>query len=123
MKVLMSIKPEFVEKIFSGEKQFEFRRSIFKREDVDTIIMYATKPIGKIVGEIKFNTILVDTPENIWNKTKRNAGVSEKFFFDYFQNKELAHAIKIDKVIKYNKAINPNDIYNKFTAPQSFIYA
>ena len=30
MKVLLSIKPEFVEKIFSGEKRFEYRKNIFK---------------------------------------------------------------------------------------------
>lgn len=31
MKVLLSIKPEFVEKIFAGEKKFEYRRTIFKK--------------------------------------------------------------------------------------------
>ena len=31
MKVLLSIKPEFVEKIFSGEKRFEYRKFAFKK--------------------------------------------------------------------------------------------
>ena len=112
MKVLISIKPEFVEKIFSGEKQFEYRKSIFKRQNIDTIIIYETKPIGKIVGEIQFNEILVDTPQNIWNKTKEKSGISEK----------LAYAIKINKTIKYDKAINPKEEGLIFTAPQSFRY-
>ena len=30
MKILLSIKPEFAEKIFSGSKKYEFRRRIFK---------------------------------------------------------------------------------------------
>lgn len=122
MKVLISIKPEFVEKIFSGEKQFEYRKSIFKRQNIDTIIIYETKPIGKIVGEIQFNEILVDTPQNIWNKTKEKSGISEKFFFEYFQNRNLAYAIKINKTIKYGKAINPKEEGLIFTAPQSFRY-
>lgn len=54
MKVLLSIKPEFVEKIFSGEKRFEYRKSIFKQQNIDTIVIYSTMPVGMIVGE--FNT-------------------------------------------------------------------
>ena len=30
MKVLLSIKPEFAEKILNGTKRFEFRKGIFK---------------------------------------------------------------------------------------------
>ena len=30
MKVVLSIKPEFANKIFDGTKKFEFRKSIFK---------------------------------------------------------------------------------------------
>ena len=51
MKVLLSIKPEFVEKIFSGEKRFEYRKSIFKQQNIDTIVIYSTMPVGMIVGE------------------------------------------------------------------------
>ena len=36
MKVVISIKPEFANKIFDGTKKFEFRKSIFKNEDVKT---------------------------------------------------------------------------------------
>ena len=38
MKVLLSIKPEFAEKIFNGTKKYEFRKSIFKNKDVDKVI-------------------------------------------------------------------------------------
>lgn len=32
MKVLLSIKPEYVEKILDGTKKFEFRKGIFKTQ-------------------------------------------------------------------------------------------
>ena len=44
MKVLLSIKPEFVEAIFSGEKLYEYRKAIFKK-NVTTVVIYATKPV------------------------------------------------------------------------------
>ena len=40
MKVLLSIKPEFADKIFNGTKKYEFRKSIFKNKDVDTVVVY-----------------------------------------------------------------------------------
>lgn len=38
MKVLLSIKPEFVEEIILGNKKFEYRKSIFKRKDISSIV-------------------------------------------------------------------------------------
>lgn len=122
MKVLLSIKPVYVEKIFSGEKRFEYRKSIFKRKDVDTIVVYSTKPVGKIVGEFKIKCIHKNSPNAIWNKTKSYSGISEKFFFQYFKEKELAYAIEIEDVIKYTTEQNPYTVFSKFTPPQSFIY-
>ena len=54
MRVLLSIKPEFVEKIFSGEKLYEYRKAMFKNVNVSSVVIYSTMPVGKIVGEFKF---------------------------------------------------------------------
>lgn len=58
MKVLLSIKPEYAQKIFAGEKKYEYRKRIFKRNDVDMIVVYVTKPVGKVVGEFEIAEIL-----------------------------------------------------------------
>lgn len=47
MRVLLSIKPEFVEKIFSGEKLYEYRKAAFKNEGISSIVIYSTMPVGK----------------------------------------------------------------------------
>ncbi len=122
MRVLLSIKPEFVEKIFSGEKLYEYRKIIFKSKDVSSVVIYSTMPVGKIVGEFKFKKIHIDSPEIIWNETKQYSGISEKFFFDYFKNRSEAYAIEIEKVIKYTEPLDPHTIFPKFTPPQSFCY-
>ena len=83
MKVLLSIKPHFAESIFEGSKHFEYRRTIFK-EHVTTIIVYASSPTRKVIGEFEVDGIIYDTPEMIWRQTKENAGVSKEFFFEYF---------------------------------------
>ena len=53
MRVLLSIKPEFALKIFDGSKRYEYRRSIFKRGGVTKIVVYASDPIQKVIGEFK----------------------------------------------------------------------
>lgn len=121
MKVVMSIRPEYVEKIFKGEKNFEYRKSIFK-EEVESILIYATKPVGKIVGELFFTEILQDHPDEIWKLTVQESGVEYAFFKEYFNNREIAYAIKIDRVIIYESPVDLQKYIISGKAPQSYCY-
>ena len=122
MRVLLSIKPEFVEKIFSGEKRYEYRKAPFRRGEVSTVVVYATKPVGKIVGEFDIVSVLEDELDRIWERTKEYSGISWDFFSSYFSGKELGYAIKIGSPRRYSKAINPYVKKPDFTPPQSFCY-
>jgi predicted transcriptional regulator len=121
MKVILSIKPEFAEKIFEGTKKFEFRRSVFKNKNVKTVVVYASSPIQKVIGEFEIETILNDNLQQLWDLTKDYSGITENFFFDYFQNKEKGFAIKIKKTKKYQKSLSLKDDFNA-SPPQSFMY-
>ncbi|TYA14693.1 ASCH domain-containing protein [Paenibacillus faecis] len=121
MNVLLSIKPEFVEMIFSGEKKYEYRKTIFKRKDISRVIIYATAPVSRVVGEFEIDTILFEDVNTLWEETKTDAGIDEKFFFDYFTEKEKGYAIKIKKYKQYLKSRKLNDVYHS-TPPQSFAY-
>lgn len=121
MRVLLSIKPEFAEKIFDGTKIYEFRRSIFKNKKVRTVVVYASSPVQRVVGEFEIDTILNDELQQLWNDTKDYSGISENFFFEYFTNKEKGYAIKIKKTKLYKKTLSLKDDFNT-TPPQSFKY-
>jgi predicted transcriptional regulator len=121
MKVLLSIKPEFAEKIFNGTKKYEFRRSVFKNQDVKTVVVYASSPVQRVIGEFEIETILNHGLEELWQLTKDYSGISENFFFEYFINKEKGFAIKIKKAKRYNKTLSLKDDFNA-TPPQSFMY-
>lgn len=122
MKVLLSIKPEYAEKILQGEKRFEFRKSIFKNPEVKTVIMYATMPVGKVIGEFDFEEVLSDNPKQIWRLTSTFSGITKKFFNDYFDGRELAHAIKVAAVRRYEIPKSLKDYIPSGAAPQSFCY-
>lgn len=122
MKVLMSIKPQFVKEIFNGNKKFEYRKAIFKNKDIKTVVVYATMPIGKIIGEFEIDTILVEHPSEIWQLTKEYSGITEEFYDEYFSGRDIAYAIKIKSLNEYNEPICPYANNANFKAPQSFKY-
>ena len=123
MKVLLSIKPEFVNEIMSGRKKFEYRKKVFKRKDITTIVVYATKPLGKVVGEFEVDEIIEDTLDILWQETKRYSGISTKFFDEYFKDRDSGFAIKIKSFTAYDKPIELSEYDpNLKVAPQSFCY-
>ncbi|SCB53007.1 hypothetical protein [Rhizobium lusitanum] len=122
MKVLLSINPEHVENIFSGLKTYEFRRKVFARKDVKTVVVYCTMPIGKIVGEFDIDCIIEDKPSDLWKETEGGSGITKKFFDSYFEGREVAYALKIGEVRAYDTHVNPSDVLDNFTPPQSYMY-
>ena len=121
MKVLLSIKPEYASRIFDGSKRYEYRRTIFKNKEVNGVIVYASDPIRRIIGEFEIEDILHDKPQALWVKTKNHAGISEKRFFEYFANKFKGYAIKIKETRMYNAPL-PLNSFMVFSPPQSFMY-
>lgn len=120
--VLLSIKPEFVERIFDGTKRYEFRRALFKRPDITKIVIYASSPIRKVVGEIRIGNILKMTPSCLWKKTKEYSGIDKERFDLYFSGKEHGYAIEIVKAKRYKEARTLIDEYDLKYPPQSFAY-
>jgi predicted transcriptional regulator len=121
MKVLLSIKPEFALKIFDGSKKYEYRRAVFQNPEVCTVIVYASNPIKRIIGEFEIEDILHDEPWILWLKTKNYAGISEKKFFEYFTNKSKGYAIKIREPLIYDNPLQL-DNFMLSSPPQSFMY-
>lgn len=118
--ILLSIKPEFVKSIFSGKKEYEFRKTKCKRE-VEKIIIYSTNPVKLIVGEAKIETVLEDDLDIIWSETKNKSGIDKEFFDEYYNGKNTAIAYKLSNVIQY-KTPKSLEEYGLTTAPQSFCY-
>lgn len=121
MKVVLSIKPEFANKIFEGSKKFEFRRSIFKNKNVKSIIVYASSPVQKVIGEFEIGKIYNDDLRTLWKRTKEFSGISEEYFYEYFSDKDKGFAIQVKNKRKYRKAKCLKSDFN-LNPPQSFAY-
>ena len=117
---LLSIRPPYAEAIFRGEKRFEFRRAIF-RKDVDVVVVYTTSPTSLVVGEFDVTEIISESVEELWRRTSRYAGINQEVFFSYFEGRGIGHAISIGNIRKYKKPLELADTFG-IRAPQSFVY-
>ena len=120
--VLMSIKPHFAEAIFAGRKHFEFRRALFRRTGVTRVIVYASSPRQKVVGEFSVGEILACSPDSLWNRTCRRAGISKTFFDSYFQGRARGFAITVEKPTRYDVPLDLQRDLGIDRPPQSFRY-
>lgn len=118
--ILLSIHPCYVEKIFSGEKMFEYRKNI--PTDISHIIIYATVPVKNIVALVEVDSVLKGSPQEIWEKTKNNSGITKDFFMSYFNQKRDAYAIHFKDVHKLSEPKSIHILDDIEVAPQSYRY-
>jgi predicted transcriptional regulator len=117
--ILISIHPEHVQKILSGEKKFEFRKKIPTRQ-VRKMVIYATSPIMKVVAVADINATISSNPEKVWRLTRHASGISKRFFSDYFDNRSVAHALSIGEVRELETPVSLATLSRTMVAPQSY---
>jgi predicted transcriptional regulator len=121
MTILLSIRPEFASKIFDGSKKYEYRRSIFRRSQVSRVIVYASDPICRVIGEFEIGVILHDEPEVLWAKTWPHAGITKERFLDYFRGRPKGYAIQVRSTRLYESPLPLRSLMVS-SPPQSFVY-
>jgi len=118
----LSIKPEFANKIFNGEKKFEYRRVIFKNKNVSKIVVYASSPVKKVIGEFDVGQIINTSKNELWKKTRKYSGITKEYFDQYFDDKDFGYAIEIKGVERFDEPKCLNEEYGMSFPPQSFVY-
>ena len=118
--MLLSIKPEYAQRIIDGTKEFEFRTRQC-REDITKIIFYSTAPESKVVGEAEIDEVISGAPSVVWELTKHAAGIPRSFFRSYYKGRPVAVAYKLKNVIAYDEPKVLED-YGIMHIPQSFVY-
>lgn len=119
--VLISIHPEYVEKILSGEKAWEFRR-VWTKKPVDYLVVYSTAPVKRILAIVETGKEIRGSTFKLW-KLSRDClgGVSRRKLYSYFNGKTEGIAIQIKKKQIFKDGIDPKEVFgDKFRAPQSF---
>lgn len=123
MRVLLSIKPEFAQKIFLGTKRYEFRKKAFMRGTVGTALVYASSPVRCILGEFDIDGVIEGRPSELWSITSGGAGIDREYFDTYFHGHSRAFALIVGSVREYETPLVPANADPEFVPPQSYRYA
>ena len=103
-KILLSIKPRYVEQILAGRKQVEYRKRIPQEDGVRQVLIYASHPLKKVVAEFTVGDYITDTLELLWEQTHEIGGIAKEEFDDYFEGKTVGYAYRIENLQRFEEA-------------------
>lgn len=118
---LISIRPKYTEKLLSGVKRVEFRRC-GPRAEVDRLLVYATLPVGGLVGILEVVSVVRAAPGRLWEEYGLIGGIDRDSFFSYFEGAKFGDALVIGKVWRFDSPVPLEESGAARRAPQSFQY-
>jgi predicted transcriptional regulator len=120
---IISIHPIYADAILAGKKTIELRRRIPELRSGTRLWIYATRPIGAVVGFVTIQEVTRAHPTTIWKKHSNGTGVNYAFFKAYFNGAKEAVAI----LLAAARSVGPitidqlRDIRDSFHPPQVLI--
>lgn len=125
LSILISIKPAYVDLIFSGNKTVELRRVLPKNlPDNTEVIIYASSPTKSIVGKARIKNIEEQPIDKLWKNFGHRTGITFEYFKEYFKGKDRGYGLILDKIEKFSAPYplcSLRDTLN-FSPPQSYMY-
>jgi predicted transcriptional regulator len=123
--LLLSIRPRFVDLIFSGKKKVELRRVKPRVQTGDLVVVYASGSTKGMVGAFEVTGVMAAAPGSIWRKCNGGSGLSKKEFDTYFSEVSIGYAIQIGKLWKIREPVPLKTLRMRragFRPPQSYHY-
>jgi len=123
-RVLISIKGECARKILSGKKKVEIRRRFSKKWIGSKVSIYASGREHSIIGEASIEKVVVDNPENIWERFHEQIGCTKEEFDKYTESKNEIYAVVLENAIPYEKSVSLREAASitkeKLRPPQNY---
>jgi len=119
--VLISIYYEHLAKILSGDKVFEYRK-VMPSQSVSHLVFYCTHPVKKVVAVAEVAGRLDGPPSRIWSDTGYGAGITRKYYRDYFTGQKSASCFALGNVYELTKPLELAALSSCKVPPQSFCY-
>lgn len=118
---LMAIHPKFAAAIMDGTKKVEFRKRSLA-DDVTKVVVYATSPVQRVVGEFGIERTVVDAPGQLWESFGPVGSIARADFDEYFSDRDAGVALVIGWVRKYVSPKTLAELESQPAVPQSFSY-
>jgi predicted transcriptional regulator len=125
-KLLFSMRPEYADRVFKGQKQVEIRRRFSEKWLGSKVVVYGTQPLGALMGEVTVSGVTPGSPSNIWERFGGRVGCSREEFAGYVGNASQVYAIELNDATPYLCPLSTNEIarmidVDELRPPQSFL--
>jgi len=122
--MLLSIHPRNVEKILTGIKTVELRRTRPAVAPGQPVAIYATTPSAALVATCRIERVEVGAPSAVWAASGGLAAVTKEEFDRYFEGSAAAVALHLSAVAVLRRSVPLTKIREQgvFHPPQTWHY-
>ena len=122
--VMVSLKPEFAKAVAEGRKTVELRRRFPTVAPGAWLVIYATQPVGAVVGISRIECVESRSVSSIWRKHRSRAAISKPKFHSYFAAQTHGYAVLLGEYEPVGPIASGEvkQIIPGFCPPQSWRY-
>ena len=122
--LLLSVKPRFAKSILDGTKVAEIRRQRPAVQPGTLVIIYATRPIGAIVGTARISDVSYGSPDDMWAHHHMHVGIGKSDFDSYLAGASVAYILQLAEVQRLVPLLTLEQMQKvtSFQPPQSYRY-
>ena len=126
--ILISIQTRYAEKIFRGEKQWEFRKSLprHSKDDELTVVVYSSGGDRAVIGEFRVGRVMRCPLDELMRLTGYDTDErAVQWFSHYYAGRRVCSALEILAPVRYGRPISLARLHQSmpaFRPPQNFWY-
>ncbi|MCB9528618.1 MAG: ASCH domain-containing protein [Myxococcales bacterium] len=123
-EIIMSIKPQFVDRILSGRKTVELRKPTARLAAGTRTLIYASSPRCAVVGEAEIRRRHQLPLNELWRRFGAQAAITEEAFNAYFDGSTEGVAFELRGVKRYEEPLSLAELRrlgDGFRPPQSYM--
>lgn len=126
--ILMSIQTRYAEKIFRGEKRWEFRKSLprYSKDDELTVVVYSSGGDRAVIGEFRVGRVMRCPLDELMRLTGYDTDEQAmQWFSRYYAGQKQCGALEILAPVRYGRSISLARLRQSmpaFRPPQNFRY-
>ena len=120
---LISIKPQYVEKIITGVKTAELRTRRLHLTPYSRLWIYSTSPASQIIGSVKVLEVVSDSVDSVWKLYGERIAISQQEFKEYLAQQANATVVLFDDLDLLDQPLSLAEArieLGEFSPPQFF---
>jgi predicted transcriptional regulator len=122
--MLLSVRPRYAESILAGTKRAEIRRQRPSVRPGTPLIIYATKPLGAVIGTANIDRVCEGTPADLWDQYHQQMGVTHEEFGRYLGEIPTAYLLLLRDARRLVSPLTLDEMRESadFQPPRSYRY-